>query len=573
MPPLADSRSETLGRRWRFRPVIRIAAFAAITMVLPGVLAAQRPDDTPRPPPFYAIENATIVTGTGSVIESGTVVISNGLIESVGTNVQVPPEAWVVDGTGLSVYPGLFDGMSQLGVVAPDGQANGPGGGGGANPFGGGNQDISEGPEDRPATTPWTSAADLLDYEDSRIENWREGGFTSALIVPDDGIVTGQGAVINLGAEEREMVVKTPAALRITMNPAGGFRSYPGSLFGVIAYVKQLYGDAAHQKQFAAAYEAAPAGQPRPRYDRTLEPVQRSIDEGWPTILPGNEVREIRRAIKLAQDIGASGVVAGAQDGYEVADEIAAAGVSVLVNLDWPEKNRDADPEGDESLESLKRRVYAPTTPARLHEAGVQFGFYSGGLGTPRDVIKNVNKAIENGLPEAAALEGLTIGPARIFGVDDRMGSVEAGKIANLVVTDGGLFEDGTEVKMVFVDGRKFEEVEESRPTEPPTVDLGGRWLITIPTPQRTQEVTADLEMAEDGTLTGTITSDQGEQTITDGWVSGDRFNFTATASFSGRTFEVIYTGALENDELRGSVSFGGRFSTDFTGERPGGAR
>ncbi len=443
---------------------------------------------------------------------------------------------------------------------------------GGGSPFGGGNQEVSDGPEDRPATTPWINAADLLDPEDSRIESWRKGGFTSAAVVPEEGIVTGQVAIINLAGEDQEMVVKTPVALRVTMNPAGGFRSFPGSLFGVISYLRQLYEDARNDTRHRAAYEAAPGGHERPLYDRALRPVQRSIAEGWPTILSGNETREIRRAVKLGEELGARAVVAGAQDGYQVAEELAARGVPVLVDLKWPERNKDADPDAEESLESLRRRAYAPTTPVKLEEAGVTWAFYSGGLTSPRKVFENVRVAIEKGLSREAALRALTLGPARIYGVADRMGSVETGKIANLIVTDGELFEKETKVKMVFVDGRRFEEREADRPTEAPTVDPTGTWLITVPTPQRTREVTAVLEMAEDGTLTGDITTDRGETTVSDGWVSGNRFSFTATMSMGDRSFEVTYTGTIEEDEMSGTVSFGGRFSADFTGERsPGG--
>ena len=429
-----------------------------LAWVLPTAAGAQQPSDTPRPPPFYAIQNARIVTVSGPVIESGTVVISHGLIEAVGVNVSIPPEAWVIDGSGMTVYPGLFDGLSSIGLEQAQtggGQGGGPGG-----VFGGGSQEISDGPEDRPATTPWLSAADMLDPEDDRLARWREGGFTTALTVPSEGIVTGQAAVINLGGDAQEMVVKTPAALHVTMNRAGGFRSFPSSLMGTIAYVKQLFADAEHQSLYEAAYEANPAGRARPKYDRALAPVQQSIAEGWPTVFLGDEVKEIRRAVKLGEDTGARTVVAGAQEAYEIAEEIAASGVPVLVNLDWPERSKNVDPKADEALTSLRRRAYAPTTPARLHAAGATFAFYSGDLASPREVIESVNVAIEKGLPADAALRALTLSPAEIFGVGDRLGSVDAGKIANLIVTDGDLFDEGTKVKMVFVDGRKFETLQ-----------------------------------------------------------------------------------------------------------------
>ncbi|MDH3734797.1 MAG: amidohydrolase family protein [Gemmatimonadota bacterium] len=533
------------------------------------VFAQYMPSQTPKPPPFFAIENVRVVTGTGSNLDGATVVIANGLIESVGTNVTVPADAWIIDGSGLTVYPGLFDGLSQVGLES-DGPTAGGGGGGGGNPFAQlASGPRSDGPEDRPATTPWLDAADLLDADSDAVESWREGGFTGALVAPDEGIVTGKGAVINLGGDAQEMVVKTPAALRVTMNGVG-FISYPGSLMGVISYIRQLYLDAGHQNTYGAAYEAAPRGQPRPTYDRALGPIQDAIAGGWPTIMPAVEVKEMRRVIKLGRDTGASPVIAGAHDAYEIAAEIAAAGVAVLVNLDWPEANRNADPEADESLTSLKRRAYAPTTPARLEEAGVVWAFYSGGAGSPTRVKSKVRDAIDNGLAEEAALRALTISPARIYGVDQVLGTVETGKIANLVVTDGPIFDEGTKVRMVFVDGHRFEESVEERPTTPPAVDMTGTWVLSLN--NDSQEATAELEMTEDGTLGGRILGERGEQQITSGWVSGNEFSITATASMGpAGQVEIVYTGTVDGNEIEGTASFGGRGSMDFRGQRPGG--
>lgn len=535
------------------------------------VYAQYMPSQAPKPPPFFAIENVRIVTGTGSNFDHGTVVVSNGLIEAVGTNVTVPGDAWVIDGSGLTVYPGLFDALTQVGLEGRQ-QPAGGGGGGGGNPFAQLAQlasgPRSDGPEDRPATTPWLSAADMLDPESDAIESWREGGFTGGLVAPDDGIVTGTGAVINYAGNAQEMVVRSPAALRVTMNGAG-FTSYPGSLMGVISYIRQLYIDAAHQSSYAGAYAANPRGQPRPTYDRALGPIQDAIEGGWPTIMPANEVKEIRRAIKLGRDTGARPVIAGAHDAYEVADEIAAAGVPVVVDLNWPEANRNADPEADESLTSLRRRAYAPTTPVRLEEAGATWAFYSGGTGSASQAFEKVREAMEHGLSEDAALRALTIAPATIFGVDQVLGTVEAGKLANLVVTDGPIFDEDTSVEMVFVDGKRFAEVEESRPSTPPAVDMTGTWLLSLN--NDSQEATAELEMQEDGALSGTIRGERGEQRITDGWVSGNEFRIFVTASMGpGRQVEIVYEGTVEGNQIEGSASFGGAGTMDFTGQRGG---
>ena len=564
-----------LARRWMGGVVPGLFLAPLLGLAAPAPAAAQyMPSQTPAPPPFFALQNARIVTGTGAVIEDGTVVVANGLIEAVGADIDIPGDVWIIDASGLTVYPGLFDGLSQVGLGS-DGGDGPPGGGGGGNPFAvlaqQANQPRTVGPEDRPATNSWVNAADMLDPDSDAIATWRSGGFTNALLTPDDGIVTGQGVVVNLAGDEREMVVKAPAALRVTMSGAGGFRSFPGSLMGVIAYVRQLYADADHSRRYEARYAANPRGQPRPTYDRALGPIQDAIAGGWPTVMPANEVRQIRRAIKLGRDTGARPVLAGAHEAYGLADEIAAAGVPVLVNVDWPERSRDVDPEAEETLASLKRRAYAPTTPARLEEAGAEWAFYSGGAGSPRAMMEKVRTAIENGLSEEAALDALTGAPARIYGVDAMLGSVEVGKIANLVVTDGPLFDEDTDVRMVFVDGHKFEEdAPEPRPTEAPAVDMNGTWLLSLN--NDSQEATAELEMSEDGTISGVIQGERGEQQITDGWVSGNEFSITATATMGpGMDVEIVYTGTVEGDAIEGNASFGGMRNMDFKGTRPGG--
>ncbi len=545
----------------------RCAALAVVGLLglVDASVAQYMPSQTPMPPPFFALQGATVVTGSGSVIENATVVVANGLIEAVGADVQVPGDAWVIDVTGLYIYPGLFDGLSQVGVgSAPEN--DGPGAGG---------RTVSA--LDRPATSSWINAADLLDPEAAAIDSWRDAGFTNALVAPEDGIVTGQGAVINLaGNEAREMVVKTPAALRITMSGAGGFRSFPGSLMGVIAYVRQLFMDARHHDAYAAAYNADPAGQPRPKYDRALGPVMDAIAGGWPTVTPANEARQIRRSIKLGRDTGARVVIAGGHDAYALADEIAASRVPVLVDLDWPSRGRDVDPEAEEPLSSMRRRAWAPTTPARLEEAGATWAFYSGGLSGPGSVIDNVRKAIDNGLSEEAAVRGLTLAPARIFGVDAVLGSVEAGKIANLVVTDGPIFAEDTELRMVFVDGRKFDVSESSGSAdeaggEPPAVDLNGSWLIS--TNNDSEEILAELAVGEDGAVSGVLRSERGDMQIVSGTVAGNEFSFTATGQPApGVEIDIVFMGTAMEERIEGTLVADGQFEMDFYGVRqPGG--
>jgi hypothetical protein len=418
-------------------------------------------------PRYFAVVNARIVTGTGSVIDNGTVVIAKGLIQAVGTNVTVPPEAWVIDGKGLSVYPGLIDAGTDLGLPKEESSESTPTGRGRrrAAPPG----EIAKGPEDRPATTPWRVAADELKTDDKRIETWRNAGFTTTLTVPDGGIFPGQATVIDLaGDRSGDYVVKAMATLPISFKPIGGWWGFPDSLMGIIAYVRQVFDDSNWYAQADPIYESNVTKFERLPYDRTERLIARGARDKEIVLLPANNSVQILRALRLADEWKINAVLYGGQQGYDVAGAIAAKKMAVLVNLKWPERDKDADPDAEQTLRDLRFRDRAPSSPAALAKAGVKFAFYSGGLSTPKEIFKNAKKAIDAGLPSDAALRAFTVDAAEILGVGDRMGSVTPGKIADLIVTDGDLFNEKTKVKHVFVDGRWF-EVHEEPPAEKPS--------------------------------------------------------------------------------------------------------
>jgi imidazolonepropionase-like amidohydrolase len=421
-------------------------------------------------PRYFAIRDARIVPVSGPVIERGTVVVADGLIKSVGAgDAAIPPEAWVIDGKGLTVYPGLIDAGTDVGLGQPEG---GTGAGGGRRGAGGGGQEprppIAMGPEDRPATTPWRDAADELKLDDKRIETWRNAGFTTALAEPKDGIFTGRGAVIDLAGERAsEMVVKAPAALDIAFQPLRSFFSFPSSLMGVVAYVRQVFIDSRWYAEADPIYEAHVSGLERPPYDRTERVLRQSLQRNTLVLVPANNQIQILRGLRLIQEWGLHAALYGGQQGYAVTDAIAGKRTPILISLKWPEKEKDADPDAEESLRELRFRDRASSTQAAFAKAGVKFAFYSDGLSGPKDIQKNVKKALDAGLPADAALRAFTLDAADILGVSDRLGSIEPGKIANLVVTDGDIFGEKTKVKEVFVDGKRF-EIHEAPPEEKP---------------------------------------------------------------------------------------------------------
>ena len=511
-------------------------------------------------PRTFAIRGAKVVPVSSAPIENATVVISRGLIVAVGINVTVPPDAWVIDGKGLTVYPGLIDGFTDVGMAAPAA----PSGEGGQKP-----QLVSHGPEDRPATTPWRNAADEVNPADPRVENWRSAGFTTVVAAPKGGMFPGQAAVLDLGGERAsELVVKSPVAVPTALDAPGGFRNYPGSLMGAIAYVRQVWVDANWETQARAIYEKNSRATERPKYDRSDAALAEALGKHAVVLIPGNSSLQIERALRLAEEWKLNAVLYGGQMGYEVAPHIADRKVPVLVNLKWPEASKDADPEDTPSLRELRFRDRAPSSPTALEKTGVKFAFYSGGIAAPKDILPAVKKAIDAGLSPDAALRALTLSPAEIFGVSQTMGSLENGKIANLVVTDGDLFDKKTKVKIVFVDGRKYEVREVLRPSEPPKGDLTGKWTLKFTTQQGEEQATADLVMEQDGTLTGTVTSDRGTGSVFSAWVSGDKFSFTINIPIEGGASDVVFTGTFEGSSMKGSISaLGYRF--DFSGTKP----
>lgn len=425
-----------------------------------GVMLAEAPS-------AYAIRNATVVTVSGPVLKRGTVVVRDGLIQDVGENVTLPADAWVIEGEGLTAYPGLINALSKWGIAEsspPPAAAAKPAAPAQRDPAAPAPPARPSGPEDRPSNTSWLRAADLVNTSDPRLETARNAGFTTAVAFPTRGIFAGEGAVINLaGQRAGDVVVQPRAGLYMTL-ATGGVGGYPASLMGATAYIRQVFLDLDHYRLAKEAYARNPSGLKRPAYDRALE----GLVDSPRILLPATSAVQIERALRLADELKVRMVVYGGHEAYRVSGLLAKSQTPVLVSLEWPGREREADPADEESLRLLEMRDRAPSAPGVLAKAGVPFAFYSDGTEAPRDILKAVRRAIVAGLSQDEAVRALTLGPARIYGVADRLGSLERGKIANLILTSGELFQDSTVVKYVFVDGVKFEPPPEPREEKKP---------------------------------------------------------------------------------------------------------
>lgn len=522
-------------------------------------------------PDVYAITNARIVTVAGPTVEKGTVVVRDGVISAVGSTVRAPSDARVIDGTGLTVYPGLIDANSSLGLTEQQPAATagrgGRGGGRGAAPAQQGAPTGAPNSLHPLGLQPELAVVDILRADQEPLAGPQSAGITSALTAPSTGTFRGLSAVVNLaGATPQAMVVKTPVAEHIGFTPVRG-GGYPGSLLGVFSSLRQMLLDAQHYAAEQSAYAKNPRGMRRPGSDPSLEALQPVLARQIPVVLAASSQREIERALDLAKEFNLRAIIAGGEEADRVAARLKAENVPVLLSLNFPRRPQaspDADPE---PLRMLRARVEAPKLAAKLQQAGVKFAFEDGGLTNWSDYLANVGHSVENGLTADQAVRALTLSPAEILGVSDRLGTIETGKVANLAIARGDLFTG--RVTQVFIDGVPME-------VHPPAAANGGSiasgtWTITVTLDEGEKPVTLALQQVGDQ-LRGTIQGALGSGQISNGSIgTNGEVQFTASVTMAAGTEEARFTGTITGNVMRGTVSVVGHPQGTFVGSKPEG--
>jgi imidazolonepropionase-like amidohydrolase len=502
---------------------------------------------------IFAITNAQIVTVSGATIPAGTIVIRDGLIESVttdiGTDLKIPADARVIDGTGLTVYPGLFDAYSSLGIPAR--AASQPGQAQTSQPQSNSNYPDGLRPED--------NVVALLKAGDAQFEANRNAGFTTALTVGRDGMFNGQSAVINLAGDSvSAMIIRAAFAEHITFRPISG-GVFPTSLMGSYSAFRQMLLDAQRLREWKKLYETNQRGTKRPPQDASLEALIPVINGEMPVVFNANSENELVRAIDMISEFKLKGLIAGGQEAWKVADRLKKQNIPVLLSLNFPKRTAAGSSEADaDSLELLRLRAETPKGAARLQAAGVKFAFQSGGMTSIGDFLTNAAKTIENGLDKNAAIRAMTLSAAEILGVDNRLGSIETGKIANLVVVRGDIFAKDKTITHVFVDGKMFEQKEKPKAASsiatPSVASVGGNYNITVEIPNQPLQGTLNL-VQQGATLTGTWAAQQKSSPIKDGKVTADGFSFSVSIEFEGNTNDITVSGKVTGDKISGTVA------------------
>ncbi|MCU0239824.1 MAG: amidohydrolase family protein, partial [Pyrinomonadaceae bacterium] len=507
----------------------------------------------------FAITNAKIVTVSGAEIAKGNVIIRDGLISEVGENAKIPADAKVFDATGLTVYPGLFDVNTSLALPAQSRPQGPPQAGGQPQPVSNSNYPAVLQPE--------ITAFEKLTPGEAQFEPVRNNGFTTVLTVSREGIFNGQSAVINLAGDSvSSMVLKAPFAQHITYRTNGG--NYPGSLMGTFSALRQMFLDAQRLKEWKKAYSANPLGMKRPDADASLEALIPLLNREMPVVFNANSEIEIIRSLDFAKEFNLKPIINGGNEAWKVADRLKKADAIVFLSLNFPKKNTSNSPEADpEPIETLRFRVDVPKNAAKLTQAGVKFAFQSGGMQNLGEFLANANKAVENGLSKENALKAMTLSSAEILGVSNRLGSIEKGKIANLVVTKGDIFAKDKVFTHIFVDGKLFEQkpppkVDATRPTGAtvtPTatsvLQVAGTWNLSIDAGGQTLPVILTLTQ-QGNKISGTMQAGPlGTSEIKNGEVTAKGMSFDATVNFGGQSIDLSFNGTITGNQLSGNIS------------------
>jgi imidazolonepropionase-like amidohydrolase len=546
-----------------------------VGLALPAVAAAQ--DAT------WALTNARIETVTRGVIERGTIVIRDGLIEAVGADVRPPADARIVDLAGKRVYPGIIDLTSTLGLASAPPAAGGSGGQGGAA------APSSSATVRNVGLEPGRVIANELRPGAADIRAARDAGITSVLVAPSRGAFRGLSALVPLRDESAEQyVVKSPVALHMGFQGAqgSGFGGrYPATLLGVIAYERQSLYDARHHAALQERYRAGARGAARPSYDADLDALVPVVRGTIPAFFAADRENEIRRAVRIGDEFDLKLTIVGATEGFRAIDALKRAD-GIVVSLDFPRSTevtgwsyratqRHALDDSAATDSAVRRTLEA--NAAALHAAGIRFALSSGGA-RPSEFLGNVRKAIAAGLPRDVALQALTVRAAEIAGVGAQLGSIEAGKIANLVVAERDILGDSANVRMVFVDGIRHEVIAQAAPErqrgagrggaeEAEPARVAGTWDITVTSPQG--ENRASMTVTQSGaTLDGTMATEMGTVQVTDGRITGQRVTFSIAVPISGQTTTIVFRGTVDGNRMTGTADLGAMGSATFTGER-----
>lgn len=530
--------------------VLRFMKFTLIFSLLFSFLFAQEDLNN-----VWAVKDCKIITQVGQIIEKGVIVIKDGLIENVGVNVPMPPEAEIIEGSKLTVYPGFIDILGKSLLKFPQEKVED------------GRQVAGEPTEKERGITPEINAYEYADLSKSSIEKFHSSGFTVVNLMPEKGIFTGTSSTFALKDSGKEIAfIPADSFLGIRFSPAR--RGYPNSLMGVFAFLQQTFSDTLYYNMIKVRWKKEMSGIKREVYNPKLEILSQFIVEKKPVVFLCRNQHDILRAIKLGEEFRLNYFICDlGSEAFRVINEIKNSHARLILTAGFKAPATSIYSRlGKEEKERAEKEIY-PKNPAKIASANIPFAFSSFETDDPSKFLEGIRKAIENGLSEDTALKALTLTPAKFLNLSRALGTIEAGKIANLILVEGNIFSKDSKIKYVLVDGKRF-EIKEKKPEEGkvPQVNVSGKWEISLESPMGSMQF--NLELLQEGSaLSGKFISQFGTTEFTGGKVSGNEIFFTLSITFGGESMELTFSAVIEGDTMRGNVQ-GQMGSMEFTGKR-----
>lgn len=423
----------------------------------------------------YAFVNATIVKNAAGKLANASMVIRDGKIVAVGNNIDIPKDAVIVDCSGKFIYPSFIDLYSDYGLPAPQRPT------GAFNFFAPAqltnNQKGAYGWNQALRTD--VDAYKLFTVDETKAKSLRDMGFGTVLTHQKDGIARGTGTVVTLaGDKENLTILKDKASAHFSFSKGSSTQSYPGSLMGSIALLRQTYLD-------AQWYKTKPATE---GLNISLQAFNDQLS--LPQIFEANDKWNVLRADKIGDEFGVQYIIKAGGNEYQRLNEMAATKAAFILPLNFPQAMdvEDANDVRFISLSDLKHWELAPTAPAAFEKAKIKFALTAADLRDNRQFLSNLRKAIEYGLSDSAALAALTSVPAALAGIDDKTGSLDAGKLANFIITSGPVFNEKTVILQNWVQGKKFAVKEDS------WSPVSGIYTLTVSAPSSSKTYSLEIK-------------------------------------------------------------------------------
>ena len=427
----------------------------------------------------YAFTNATIVKDVATTLNNATMVVKDGKIISVGTSVKIPAGAVEIDCKGKFIYPSFIDIYADYGTTLPTQQGQGAGGAGGF--FG-----VQQFTSNAKGAYGWNQAikseADafkVFAIDDAKAKPLREAGFGTVLSHVRDGIARGTGTVVTLAnSKENLVMLKEKASAHYSFSKGTSTQSYPSSMMGSIALLRQSFLDAQWYKQKPAE-----------------EGVNISL-EAWndnqtlPQIFDANDKWNCLRADKIGDEFGVQYILKGGGNEYQRIKDMKASNASFIVSLNFPQAQDVEDPNEARfvSLNDMKHWEMAPANAAYFEKAGINFCLTTADLRNITQFWTNLRKAMDYGLSESKAMEALTKTPATLLGIYDKVGSLDEGKLANFIITNGPLFNEKSVIIQNWIQGEKYSVKEDA------WTNIAGTYKLTVNTPAGAENYTVDIK-------------------------------------------------------------------------------